>query len=112
MEELKIADKLYSSTDITWSIFILILTKGTPQLVSYGVSFVNIISDAYFVSVIVVPYIKTCYAGPCYNGTQLYIVTIIKDEQRYQVNGQDAVNNSNYDNSNDNQDHKSCPYQH
>ena len=37
----------------------------------YGVSFVNINSDVYFASIIVVPYAKFCYDGPRYNGTQL-----------------------------------------
>ena len=32
----------------------------------------NIISDANFASVIVVPYAKPCYVGPRYNGNRLY----------------------------------------
>ena len=36
-----------------------------------GCFFVNITSDAYFASVIVVPYAKLCYVGPCDNGTRL-----------------------------------------
>ena len=36
-------------------------------------SFVNITFDAYLASVIVVPYVKSRYVGPCYNGLQLYV---------------------------------------
>ena len=36
-------------------------------------SFVIIISDAYFVSVIVIPYAKSSYVGPRYNDILLYL---------------------------------------
>ena len=58
------------------SIFTWILTKtphSLPVRVSYRVSFVNIISDAYFASVIVIPYTKLLYAGARCNSTLLYI---------------------------------------
>ena len=47
-------------------------SHSSPVRARYGVSFVNIISDSYFAPVIVVPYVKSCYIGPCYNGTPLY----------------------------------------
>ena len=46
-------------TVITWSILTQILTN-TPQRASYGVSFANINSDAYFTSVTLVPYARSC----------------------------------------------------
>ena len=46
---------------------------SSPVRASYGASLVNITSDPYFASVIVVSYAKSCYVGACYNGTQLYM---------------------------------------
>ena len=44
---------------------------NSPVRARYGVSFVNITSDAYLASVIVVPYAKWCYAWPYYTGNRL-----------------------------------------
>ena len=47
---------------------------------NYGVSFVNITSDAYYASVIVVPYAKSCYVGPRDNSTRLsHLIAITRD---------------------------------
>ena len=40
--------------------------------VRYEVYFVNLTSDAYFASIIVVPYAKSYYVGPRYNDIRLY----------------------------------------
>ena len=60
---------------IARSIFTQIFTKtphSSPVRARYGVSFVRIASDWYSASVIIVPYAKSCYVGPRYNGTPLY----------------------------------------
>ena len=46
---------------------------SSPVRARHGMSFVNITSDAYFASVNVVPYAESCYVGPHYNGTRLYM---------------------------------------
>ena len=43
-----------------------------PVRAKYGLSSMNITSVAQFASVIVVPYVKTCYVVPRYNGTRVY----------------------------------------
>ena len=58
-----------SILDFFLSIFTQILTK---ERVRYEVTFV-FISDAYFASVIVVPYAKSCYVGLLYKGTWLLV---------------------------------------
>ena len=62
---------------IMLSIFTQIFTKeaqSSPVRARYRVSFMNITSAAYFALVIVVPYAKSCYVGPLYNGTWLYLM--------------------------------------
>ena len=60
--------KIFNQTEIQcgaimpWSISTQIPPKtpySSPGRVAYGVSIVNITPDAYFISVIVVPYVKT-----------------------------------------------------
>ena len=48
---------------------------NSPMRVRYGVSFVDITSDAYFISVMVLPYVKSCYDGLHYESTRLYLYT-------------------------------------
>ena len=45
--------------------------KSLPVRVRYGVSFVNLKSDLYSALVNAVECQKSCYTGPCYNGTEL-----------------------------------------
>ena len=47
--------------------------RSSPVRARFWVSSVKITSDAYFNSVIVMPYEKYCYVGPRYNGTRLYV---------------------------------------
>ena len=49
------------------------IAHSWPVRVRYGVSFVNITSEAYFASVIVIQYAKSCYVRQCYNVTWLYV---------------------------------------
>ena len=44
-----------------------------------GCLFVTVTSYAYFTSVFVVPYAKSCYVELCYNGTRLYIDGLMQD---------------------------------
>ena len=59
--------------EIRFLSLLVVLQRGVI-IARYGVSFVNIISDAYFTSVIAVPYVKSSYDGSRYNGTPLYLI--------------------------------------
>ena len=49
-------------------------SQKSHTIARHWVSFVNISSDAYICSVIVLRYAKSCCVGPRYNGTRLYFV--------------------------------------
>ena len=49
------------------------IAPPVPERARCGISFVNITSDTYFSTVVIVPCAKLCYIGPRYNGTRLYI---------------------------------------
>ena len=56
---------------------------SSPAWARYGVSFVGSNSDLYSTSVTAVLYVISCYIGPCYKGTWLYIDLI---QQSYDIN--------------------------
>ena len=57
----------------------------------YVVSFVNSISDIYSDSIIAVMYAIYCYTGPCYNGTELYVVSKWLFEREVVGNSSDII---------------------